>query len=56
MIEYARAVAGGRVPDELFARVREHFGERGAIECAAVVAFWSFWALFLNATGPELEP
>ena len=40
-------------PDELFARVVERFGEKGAVEFTTVVAFWSFWALFLNATRPD---
>jgi alkylhydroperoxidase family enzyme len=50
VIEYAHAVAAGAVSDELSARVTERFGEKGTIELTAVIAFWSFWALFLNAT------
>jgi 4-carboxymuconolactone decarboxylase len=51
VIEYAFAAARGRVPPELFARLQAAFGARGAVECTAVIAFWSCWALFLNATG-----
>ena len=32
------------------------FGEKGAVEFTTVVAFWSFWALFLNATGAGSVP
>jgi alkylhydroperoxidase family enzyme len=56
VIAYALAVVAGDVPDELFSRVAAQFGETGAIEFTTVVAFWSFWAMFLNATGPGLTP
>jgi alkylhydroperoxidase family enzyme len=52
IIEYTEAVVRGAVPAELFARVVANFGEKGAIECTTLVAFWSFWAMFLNATHP----
>ncbi len=51
-IEYAYAVAQGDVPDELFSRVADSFGEKQAIEATAVIAHWSFWAMMLNATRP----
>ncbi len=51
VIDYAEAVVANSVSDPLFARLTESFGEKGAVECTTVVAFWSFWALFLNATG-----
>jgi 4-carboxymuconolactone decarboxylase len=50
VIEYGQAVPTGAVPDELFDRVVAAFGERGAVECTAVIGLWSFWAMFLNAT------
>src|SRR5437867_7536645 len=53
VIAYAHAVAAGAVPDEVFARVIERFGEKGTVELTAVIAFWSFWALFINATRPD---
>ena len=53
-IAYAHAVASGDVPPVLFDRVKARWGERGAVECTAVIGFWSFWAMFLNATGAEL--
>jgi alkylhydroperoxidase family enzyme len=52
IIEYANAVAAGEASDELFARVVDTYGEKEAIECTALVSFWSFWALFLKATNP----
>ena len=50
VIAYAHAAAAGSVPDDLFARAVERFGEKGTVEMTAVIAFFSFWALFLNAT------
>ena len=52
VVEYTLAVVNGKVPDELFARVAAAFGEKGAVEFTAVVGFWAFWAMFLNATRP----
>lgn len=54
-VAYAQAVASGAVPADLFDRVKARWGERGAVECTAVIAFWAFWAMFLNATGAELD-
>ena len=51
-IEYTNAVITGEVPQEVFARVVRQFGEKGAVECTVLVAFWSFWAMMLNATRP----
>lgn len=50
VVEYAFAVASGEVADPLFARAKEHFGETGTIEFTTAVAWWSFWAMILNAT------
>jgi len=55
IIEYTHAVVRGDVPGELFSRVVSKYGEKEAIECTALVAFWSFWAMFLNATHPEVD-
>ena len=52
VIEYTHAVAAGAVPDELFSRGVARYGEKGTIELTSLVAFWSFWAMFLNATRP----
>ena len=54
VIEYAIATVSGVVPGPLFARVEERYGERGAVELAAVAAFFAFWAMLLNATAPDL--
>lgn len=53
VIAYAHAVASGAVPAEIFSRVADRYGEKGAVELTTVIAFWSFWAMFLNATRPE---
>ncbi len=52
VIEYSQAVVTGDVPAALFDRVVAAFGETGAVEFTSVVGFWSFWAMFLNATRP----
>ena len=54
-IAYAHAVASGDVPGELFDRVKTRWGEQGAVECTALIGFWGFWAMFLNATGAKLD-
>lgn len=53
VIEYTLAVVSGDVPEALFARVAERYGEKGAIECTATIGWWSLWAMLLNATRPE---
>jgi alkylhydroperoxidase family enzyme len=55
VIEYALAVVSGDVPEALFARVADRFGEKGAVECTAVIGIWSMWAMLLNATVPGFE-
>ena len=55
VIEYTNAVVSGDVPSELFKKVVETYGEKGAVEFTALVGFWSFWAMFLNATRPEFK-
>lgn len=53
VIEYTLATVSGDVPAELFARVVDQYGEKGAIEFTVTVAWWGLWAMLLNATRPE---
>jgi 4-carboxymuconolactone decarboxylase len=53
-IAFAESVARGDVPPALFDQAKARWGERGAVECTALIGFWGFWAMFLNATGAEL--
>jgi alkylhydroperoxidase family enzyme len=55
VIEYSFAVCEGNVSDELFARVVKQYGEKGAVEFTTAVAWWSFWAMILNATQPKFD-
>jgi 4-carboxymuconolactone decarboxylase len=55
VIEYALAVVSGEVPHSLFANVVKLYGEKGAVECTAVIGIWSMWAMLLNATLPGYE-
>lgn len=55
VIEYTLAVVQGDVPEELFARISAEFGEKGAVECTAVIGVWSMWAMLLGATQPRLD-
>jgi alkylhydroperoxidase family enzyme len=55
VIEYTQAVIAGDVPAELFSRVVSQFGEEEAIECTVGIAWWSFWAMVINATGIEFD-
>lgn len=53
VIEYANAVVNGKVEQDLFDRIVVAFGEKGAVECTALIGFFAFWAMFLNATRPD---
>lgn len=55
VIEYTLAVVSGDVPDELFSRVVKQFGEEATIECTVGIAWWSFWAMIINATGIDFD-
>ena len=50
--EYVEAVVSGDVPDALFARVVERWGEKGAVEFTAVIGTFSAWAMLINAARP----
>jgi alkylhydroperoxidase family enzyme len=56
VVEYCQAVCAGEVPDELFARVVAQYDEKQAIELTTAICFWAFWAMFTNATKPDLPP
>jgi alkylhydroperoxidase family enzyme len=55
VIEYTYAVVSGDVPEELFARVVKHFGEKTAIECTVAIAWWSFFSMIANAAAPQFD-
>lgn len=55
VIEYTLAVVNGEVSDELFSRVLKKYGEQETIEFTAAVAWWSFWAMLINATGTKYD-
>ncbi len=55
VIEYTLGVVTGDVPDELFARVVKQYGEMDAIEFTVGIAWWSFWAMIINATGIDFD-
>jgi alkylhydroperoxidase family enzyme len=55
VIEYTLAVVAGDVPDELFARVVKQYGEQDALGLTVAVAWWSFWAMIINATGTDFD-
>ncbi len=49
VIAYANAVACGSVPSDIFENILAKYGETETIELTSVVAFWSAWAMILNA-------
>ncbi len=55
-MEYAEEITAEQVqvPDELFARLREHFDEAQIVELTAAIAIENFRARFNNAL--EIEP
>jgi 4-carboxymuconolactone decarboxylase len=56
VIAFTEACTSDDVPADLFARVVERYGERGALELTIGIAWWVFWGIILNATAPEFEP
>ena len=52
VIEFANTAVTGDVPDELLARIKQRFGERGAVELTAVVGTFSLWAMLINVARP----
>lgn len=55
VIEYTLAVVTGTVPEDLFKRVVDHFGERPAIAFTTGIGWWSMWAMLIGATRPEFD-
>ena len=55
VIEFTMAVVTGTVPEELFSRVVEQYGETEAIELSIAIGWWSLWAMMINATGIEFD-
>jgi alkylhydroperoxidase family enzyme len=53
VIEYTEAVVTGDVPAKLFSDIVQQYGEKGAIEFTTLIAFWSAWAMIINAARPE---
>jgi alkylhydroperoxidase family enzyme len=54
VVEYTLATVKGEVSDALFSRVVKAFGETETVEFTTAVAWWSFWAMIINATQPEI--
>ena len=50
VLEYVNAVVTGDVPDELFGKVRDCYGEKGTVEFTALIGTFSLWAMLINAT------
>lgn len=55
VIKYAVAVVEGSVPDELYQRVSSRFNERDTLALTVGTAWWSFWAMIINATKTEFD-
>lgn len=55
VIEYTFATVAGDVPDELFARVLKQYGEKEAVGLTVGIAWWSFWAMIINATRTDFD-
>lgn len=55
VIEFTHASLDGDVPDELFQKVVQMFGEKETVEFTVSIAYWSFWAIILNTLRPTLN-
>lgn len=53
VIQYTFSVVQSDVSSALLDKVKERFGEKGAVECTALISFFAFWAMFLNATNAD---
>jgi alkylhydroperoxidase family enzyme len=57
LVEYARSFARGAVDDEQYARIRERFGPRGAVEFTVLLGFLTMTIRLWQALGvPEPTP
>lgn len=52
LAEFVEAVVAGDVPDELLGRAKAQWGEKGVVECTAVIATFSAWAMLINVARP----
>jgi len=52
-IAYTHAALDGDVPDELFQRLKQRYGEQQVVEMAVLVGFYSLWAILLDTLRPE---
>jgi len=50
VLEYVEAAVTGKVPDDVFDRVRGRYGDKGTVELTALVGTFSLWAMLINAT------
>jgi alkylhydroperoxidase family enzyme len=55
VIEFTTAVCSGDVPDQLFAKVVAQYGEEGAVQFSVAIAWWSFWAMIVNAIRVDFD-
>jgi AhpD family alkylhydroperoxidase len=56
VIEFTHAALDGHVSDELFDRAKALYGEQQMVELTAVVAYWAFWGILINALQPDYAP
>ena len=54
LLGYIEAVLAGSVPDDLFARVRDTWGETETVELTTIIGTFALWAMLSNATGLKM--
>ncbi|MEO6091929.1 MAG: hypothetical protein ABIT04_08015 [Novosphingobium sp.] len=54
ILEYVASVVAGEVPENLFAAIRDTYGEPAAVELTTLIGCFSMWAMLINATAPDL--
>lgn len=52
VLEFTHAAVTGTVPDELFVRIKDRYGEKGVVELTALIATFSLWAIMIGVTCP----
>jgi alkylhydroperoxidase family enzyme len=55
VLRFTSAALDGEIPDELFEQARAHYGTKELMEFIIAIAYWTFWAVILNCTRPEVD-
>lgn len=55
VLRFTSAALDGEIPDALFEEARAIYGTKELMEFIIAIAYWTFWAVILNCTRPEVD-